>query len=122
MSLKTEKKSDLPLWEGCAARARQTPEVTALIDATQSLRTYGALRVEKRMPGSWPGCACAQAPEAVRQAIRSLTVLVAPLFFTESMPASRDCAVAYIWLVPMTWWLAAFRLKNDLPLEASLRS
>ncbi len=33
--------------------------------------------------------------------VLSFTVTVEPLFLVEAIPASRDCAVAYIWLVPM---------------------
>jgi hypothetical protein len=32
------------------------------------------------------------------------------------MPASRERTLSYISLLPMTWWLAAFRLKWSLPL------
>ncbi len=40
-----------------------------------------------------------------------LTVVLGPLVFTDSMPASRPAAALYIWLLPMTWWLPALRLK-----------
>jgi hypothetical protein len=46
-----------------------------------------------------------------RWAYRAFTVAVGPLAFTAAMPSSRAAAVLYIWLVPMTWWLPAFRLK-----------
>lgn len=41
----------------------------------------------------------------------SFTVALGPLFCTEAMPPSRAASLPYIWLVPMTWWLAAFRVK-----------
>src|SRR5690606_28629212 len=52
----------------------------------------------------------------------SLIVVVAPFALTDSIPASRVAADAYIWLVPMTWPFAAFRLKYSLPFDAVLRS
>ena len=51
-----------------------------------------------------------------------MMVADAPFFFTDSMPPSRAASEEYIWLVPITWWLAALRLKKGLPLLASLRS
>ena len=51
-----------------------------------------------------------------------LTVVLVPWVFTDSMPASRPAAALYIWLVPITWWLAALRLKYQRPSDASLRS
>ncbi|MDT4890234.1 hypothetical protein FQZ97_1270500 [compost metagenome] len=47
-------------------------------------------------------------PSAVQT---TFTVVVVPLVFTDSMPASRPAVAWYIWLVPITWWLAALRLK-----------
>ena len=41
-----------------------------------------------------------------------------PLALTDSIPASRLEADAYIWLVPITCPFVDFRLKNSLPLEA----
>lgn len=54
--------------------------------------------------------------------VLSFTVVLAPFAFTEAMPASRAASSPYIWLVPITWWLAAFRLKYGFPLLAALRS
>ena len=34
--------------------------------------------------------------------VASLIFVLAPLVFTDTMPASRDAALEYIWLVPMT--------------------
>ena len=62
-----------------------------------------------------------RSPRAKAQVL-SLTVMDAPFAFTLAMPDSRDGSEAYIWLVPITWWLPAFRLKNAFPLEAVLRS
>ncbi len=49
--------------------------------------------------------------EATTHQVRSCTVELPPLAITDAMPASRAAALAYILLEPMTWWLAAFRLK-----------
>ena len=43
-------------------------------------------------------------------------------FFTDSMPFSQAAALSYISLLPITWPLVAFRLKNGLPLVDSFRS
>jgi len=42
---------------------------------------------------------------------KSLMVFVPPLVLTDSIPASRDAADSYIWLLPITWPLAAFSVK-----------
>ena len=69
----------------------------------------------KQAGGSgWLGAVFLQRPAHTCKAlgqVLSLMVLLLPLVFTEAMPASRDCALAYIWLLPMIWWLAALRLK-----------
>src|SRR6476620_5287432 len=54
--------------------------------------------------------------------VLSLTVSVTPFVLTLAMPLSREDSLEYIWLVPMTCWLAAFRLKNSMPSDAVLRS
>ena len=51
----------------------------------------------------------------------SLTDSVVPFALTLAMPLSREDSLAYIWLVPMTCWLAAFRVKNARPSDAVLR-
>lgn len=54
--------------------------------------------------------------------VKSLTSLVVPFALTDPMPESRPDSEAYIWLVPMTCPLTAFRLNNGFPLEDVLRS
>src|SRR6187431_3269649 len=54
--------------------------------------------------------------------VPSLTDSVVPFALTLAMPLSREDSLAYIWLVPMTCWLAAFRVKNARPSDAVLRS
>src|SRR5690606_1113041 len=52
----------------------------------------------------------------------SRTSVLLPLVFTDSTPPSRPAGEAYIWLVPITWLLPAFRLKYIRPSAAVLRS
>lgn len=60
---------------------------------------------------SMTSCEAQSFGDSERRQVLSLIVVVVPFVFTDAMPPSRLDAEAYIWLDPMIWWLAAFRLK-----------
>lgn len=73
----------------------------------------GVHNAARTLPGIRPSVGPADADDVATDAGQASAFRVAPaaLALTDSMPASRLAADAYIWLVPITWWLAARRLK-----------
>jgi hypothetical protein len=69
------------------------------------------------------GCSVVQAGRVLDYQVLSLTLALGPLVDRRDAVVA-PAALAYIWLVPMTWWLPAFRLKYQAQLSvvACLRS
>jgi hypothetical protein len=53
------------------------------------------------------------APALVTPYVWSSMVAFGAFFFTDAMPLSRAAPVVYVSLVPITSWLAAFRLNMN---------
>ena len=59
-------------------------------------------------------------PINAHSSVKSTIGASGAFFLTEAMPFFIVAWLAYIWLEPMTWPLAAIKLKYGLPLDASL--